>query len=99
MTEKEMEIFGFIPEEQDKVGEQGVDQFSGRARPWDSVLHGSLTTTQGRTQSCFLSVDVIGTRVCELQSVRSIRGVDNTDFNNASATPSRTCESSPISLA
>lgn len=32
MTEKEMEIFCFIPEEQDKVGEQGVDQFSGRAQ-------------------------------------------------------------------
>lgn len=31
MTEKEMDIFVFIPEEQDKVGEQGVDQFSGRA--------------------------------------------------------------------
>lgn len=38
--------------------------------------------------------------MCELQSVRLMREVvDNTDSNSASATPSRTCESSPISLA
>lgn len=67
----ELEIFGLIAEDQERVGRRCVDQFRGRAQIQGTLPHSTPSPPyRAGPQSCFHSAVDIGEGVRGLQSAR-----------------------------